>query len=289
LIWNHLLNWSNGYQELTKFTSGWVITGGKLVLTFGGLERYSIPYFDPNGSPETYDYYYSKLHEWAKAPASSNGQENLVWHTSNTLKKPDITWTVVSGQGRVRKAPDEAYDTPNPSANGIGNFDDSSCFQGSPQKYDWKVLGKKEILVPYNCNAIALSSAADFVQPRFPNPNIVRWEKHRVWVVDATLHPGERNTSARRVCYFDEDTYLMLLTEMYDGNGKMVKTAMCHNRCVPHLPGTLESGYALWDTNSGDYTVIGFIKDPPYNTAEFFGPQDAELFDPQQMAASASF
>ena len=50
LIWNHLINWTDGYAELTRFTSGWVITGGNIVLTFGGLERYIIPYFDPNGT-----------------------------------------------------------------------------------------------------------------------------------------------------------------------------------------------------------------------------------------------
>jgi hypothetical protein len=200
-----------------------------------------------------------------------------------------MTWTVVAGQGRVRKAPDEAYDTPNPSANGIGNFDDSSGFDGSPQKYDWKVLGKKEILVPYNCNNISQTLAKDFVQPGFPNPNIMRWEKHRVWVLEATLHPGERNTTARRMCYLDEDTYVMQLTEMYDHNDNMVKTAIIPIRCVPHLPGALENGYMLWETDSGDYTVIGFLKYPPYDTNEYFGPQPATAFDPQQMAASASF
>ena len=177
----------------------------------------------------------------------------------------------------MRKAPDEAYDTPNPSANGIGNFDDSSGFNGSPQKYDWKVLGKKEMLVPYNCNQITATLAKDYVQPGFPNPEVVRWEKHRVWVLEATLHPGERNTTQRRMCYLDEDTYTMQLTEMYDNDGNMVKTAIIPIKCVPHLPGALENGYALWDTNSGDYTVIGFMKVPPYDTNEYFGPQAAGL------------
>jgi hypothetical protein len=76
---------------------------------------------------------------------------------------------------------------------------------------------------------------------------------------------------------------------MYDANGNMVKTAMCPTRCVPHLPGTLENGYALWQTDSGDYTVIGFIKAPGWDTTEYFAPQDAGFFSPQQMAASASF
>jgi hypothetical protein len=117
----------------------------------------------------------------------------------------------------------------------------------------------------------------------------MRWEKHRVWVLEATLHPGERNTTVRRMCYLDEDTYIMQLAEMYDADDQMVKVALTPTRVVPHLPGTIENGYMLWETDSGDYTFIGFMKYPPYDTKEYFGPQPATAFDPQQMAASASF
>ena len=289
LIWNHLLNWAYGWQEKVDFSSGWVVSHGNVVLVFGSLIRAVVPYYDPAMTLDKYDGYFFKLHEWSKAPASSDGQEIIDWHTSNTLRNPDMVWSVVNGQGRVRKAPDEAYDTPNPSANGIGNFDDSNGFDGSPQKYDWKVLGKKEMLVPYNCNQIAFTLATDFVQPGYPNPAVMRWEKHRVWVLEATLHPGERNTTHRRLCYIDEDTWIMQIAEMYDADNDMVKVAITPTRCIPHLPGTIESGYMLWETASGDYTAIGFMKVPPYDTNEYFAPQSPSFFDPQQMAASASF
>jgi len=289
LIWNHLLNWQYGWQQQTDFSPGFVVIQGKAILVFGAFNRTIVPYYDPNGSAETYDGYFFKLHSWGKQPASTDGQESLVWHTSNTLQNPDIVWTVVSGQGRVRKAPDEAYDTPNPTSNGLSNYDDSSGFYGSPQKYDWKVIGKKEMLVPYNCQEIAFSPSSEYVQPGFPNPNVMRWEKHRVWVLEATLHPGERNTTHRRLCYLDEDTYVMQLAEMYDANNNMAKTAIVPLRRNPHLPGTMTNGYALWQTSTGNYTVIGFMKYPPYDTDEYFGPQPKLAFDPQQMAASASF
>jgi hypothetical protein len=288
LIWNHLLNWDT-FEQTTRLSMGYVVTGNSKINTIGVLGHTIFPFFDPNGSPETYDGYYYKMHAYFILPESSRGQEDLTWHTSNQLIHPDITWSLVNGQGRVRKAPDEAYDTPNPSANGIGNFDDSSCFSGNPQKYDWKVLGKREMLVPYNCNRIRFTPPDVYVQPGFPNPDIVRWEKHRVWVVEATLHPGERNTTARRMCYIDEDTYLMVLTDSYDSDNNMVKTAVAYNRCVPSLPGTIENGYALWETNSGDYTVIGYMAVPGYDTAEYLISASPEVFDAQEMAASASF
>jgi hypothetical protein len=289
LIWNHLLSWSNGWQELSKFSPGYVVVGDNVVLATGSMTRFICPFYDPNGSIETYDGYFSKLHQWSMAPASADGQETLVWHSSNSITNPDIVWTVVSGQGRVRKAPDEAYDTPNPESNGICNYDDSVGFYGSPQQYDWKLLGKKEMLVAYNCNQIPQSLASDYVKPGFPNPEITRFEKHRVWVVEATLHPGERNTTHRRMCYMDEDTYVILHADMYDASDNLVKTTMIPMKCVPHLPGSLENGYITWNQVSGDYTVIGFMKDPPYDTNEYFAPQPIKLFEPQQMAASASF
>ena len=288
LIWNHLLNW-NTFEQDTNLSMGFVVTGGSKINTIGVAGHTIYPFFDPNGSPETYAGYYSKMHAYFKLPESSRGQEDLTWHTSNQLLHPDITWSVVSGQGRVRKAPDEAYDTPNPSANGIGNFDDSSCFAGNPQKYDWKLIGKKEMIVPYNCNKIRFTNVDDFVQPGFPNPDVLRWEKHRVWVVDATLHPGERNTTARRMCYFDEDTYLLMHLDSFDADGNMIKTATNYNRCVPSLPGTLENGYALWETNSGDYTVIGYMVVPGYDTGEYLIHSSPGVYDAEQMAASASF
>jgi len=288
LIWNHLLAWG-GYQDWTQFTPGFVITGNTIVLTFGGSVRYVVPYYDPNGSPEAFDGYYSKEHAYFKAPATANGQEALVWTSTNVQEKPDITWSLVNGQGRVRKAPDEAYDTPNPSANGINNYDDASGFAGSPQKYDWKVIGKQEMLIPYNNNNMRFENASDIVKPGRPNPDLVRWEKHRVWVLEATLHPGERNTSAKRMAYLDEDTFFIALTDCFDAQGDLIKHTTVYFRCIPSLPGLITLGYACWNTNSGDYTIILTMKYPPYGGDEYFAALPPATFDPQQMAASASF
>lgn len=148
-IWNHLVRWQT-FENYAKYSGGFVVSGNNVVVAFGGSSHYTCPYYDPNGSPATYDGYLSKLHEFFLAPPASDGQEALVWVSSNVNLHPNITWTVLNGQGRVRKAPDEAYDTPNPETNGINNYDDASGFAGSPQKYDWKLLGKQEMLVPYN-------------------------------------------------------------------------------------------------------------------------------------------
>lgn len=288
LIWNHLVSWS-GYSLHITYGSSWVVVGSDIILTAGLNNYFVYPYYDPKGSPETYDGYFYKLHSYTIQPPASNGQETVVWHTSNTTVKPDITWTLVNGQGRVRKAPDEAYDTPDPIANGLDNFDDGTGFYGSPQRYDWKLIAKQEMLIPYNCNNLCQHNARDLVRKGFPNPDLVRWEKHRVWVVEATLHPGEHNTTARRRVYIDEDALYIVLSDMYDHDDVLVKTLTSYNRCIPSVPVLIASGYALWNMQSGDYTMTSPQSNPPYIANIYFMPISPDQFDAEAMAANASF
>ncbi len=54
------------------------------------------------------------------------------------------------GQRRVKAAPDVAYDTPNPGTAGATTYDDAFMFNGAMDRYDFKLIGKKEMYVPYN-------------------------------------------------------------------------------------------------------------------------------------------
>lgn len=288
LIWNHLTAWYD-YSDYSVFNPGGVVIGGKMILVAGTLSRTIYPYFDPNGSLETFEGYYSKGHYYDKAPGSVVGQETLTWHSTNVNVKPDIVWTLLNGQGRVRKAPNEAFDAPNPESNGIANIDESSCFYGNPSQYDWRYISKQEMLVPYNCNAMLFYNAQDLFGPHFPDPNIVRWEKHRVWVVEATLHPGEHNVNAKRRFYIDEDSWYALLGEGYDANGTMVKGYAIYNACIPSVPGTVEQDTLVFDLQSGNYVFNGSAKYPPYTNDKFAIPQAETYFEPQLMAANAAF
>jgi hypothetical protein len=288
LIWNHLTAW-DGFSIVSRFDPGSVVINGKPVLVNGTLSRTIYPYYDPDVTPETFDGYYSKGHYYSQAPGSVNGQEILVWHSTNINRNPDIVWELLNGQGRVRKAPDEAYDTPSPTANGIGNIDESSCFYGNPSQYNWTYIAKQEMLVPYNCNTMSLAPLNDFLGPHFPNPSNVRWEKHRVWVVEATLAPGQHNVNARRRFYIDEDTWIALLGEGYDAQDTLVKAYAVYNNCIPSLPGTIEFATATFSLLTGDYAINGNVSAPPHAGGQFVVSQPDADFEAQEMAANASF
>jgi hypothetical protein len=289
LIWNHLIGWG-GYSTSATFNPGCVVINGELILSGSTFSKTIYPYFDPNGSLETFDGYLSKGHYYYVAPGSVVGQEILTWHSTNVNIHPDIVWSLLNGQGRVRKDPNEAFDSPNPASNGIATVDESSCFYGNPSQYDWTYIEKKEMLVPYNSNKLIFHDLSKVMGSHFLNPELVRWEKHRVWVVEAKLHPGIRNVNSKRRLYIDEDSWFALLGEGYDGDGVMWKAYALYNQCEPSVPTTCEQGMAVFNLLTGDYVFNGCIPYGKFTETQLNGVQiPPSIFEPQQMAANASF
>jgi len=288
LIWNHLTPWV-GFCYETQMSQGFVMTNGVPLLTDGVHARVKCGFYDPKGSLETYDGYMSKLHASYKRPAASVGQEQIIWTSSNPTKAPDNIWELLVGQGRVRRAPNEQFDTPNADTNGVTNADEGQGFNGNPIQYDWKYIGKKEMFVPYNTNDIYFSTPEEFLSPKFPNPDLVRWEKHRVWVVEATLHPGFRNVVAKRRFYFDEDTFIILLGEGYDTDGNLWKYYYNYVQVNPNMPGVAPQGAGILNLQTGDYTWQGVLQEPPLTGPTSFAVTADTVYDVQLLAANASF
>jgi len=288
IIWNKLTAWYT-YQDYSVANPGAVMIGGRLTLVAATRGYFIYPYYAPDVTPENYDGYYSKLHVTDIAPGSVVGQESLVWHSTNVNLNPDIVWTLLNGQGRVRKAPDEAFDSPNPEGNGIDSVDEAQCFYGNPSQYNWTCVGKKEMLIPYNTNKMLFTTLQALCGPHYLNPDIVRWEKHRVWVIEANLAPGNHNVNAKRRYYIDEDSWWAALGEGYDANGNMVKGYALYNACFPSLPSTSECAEMVQSFITGDYTFNGNITYAPYTESFYTATPAPSEFEAQEMAARASF
>ncbi|TXT39973.1 MAG: hypothetical protein FD135_1725 [Comamonadaceae bacterium] len=86
---------------------------------------------------------------------------------------------------------------------------------------------------------------------KFPNPDYVRWELHRVWVVDATLRAGQRHQAPKSRYYCDEDNWQCTLADRWDANGQLWKTLWTHNFVAPDLPGTVSAAMGFNDLISG--------------------------------------
>jgi hypothetical protein len=290
LIWNHLTSW-RGVSRYSKFAPSFVVADGRLALSVASVSRNIYPYYDPGGSPDVYAGYFGKEHLYYKIPTNVQGEEKISWFSTDPETDADITWYLLNGQGRVHKVPDpeKAYAASNPAASAITALDEYSCFDGTPAQYDWRYLGKQEMLVPYNCNAMHFAAAQDVLGVKFPNPDIVRWEKYRVWVVEAVLRSGATNALARRRLYIDEDSWLALLGEAYDASGALIKYHTTYNRCIPSLPATCKQGSLVFDLTSGNYVYAGGVGFGTSAADEFAGPQPSALFDPEEMCARCSF
>ncbi len=192
------------------------------------------------------------------APARLQGDVLLVHEFIDQVKEPRNAWIYNPGQRRVRRAPEVAYDGPGTAADNLRTADDLDMMNGSPDRYDWKLVGKKEMYIPYNSYRMNSGdlSFKELLPKGHMNPDYLRYEKHRVWVVEATLKKGSRHIYARRTLYVDEDTWQIAMIDVYDGRGELWRFheghAFVHYQVkVPWLAG--ESQY---DLISGRYLMM---------------------------------
>jgi hypothetical protein len=153
------------------------------------------------------------------APATLEGTVFLVHEPLDQVKQARSAWIYNAGQRRVRRAPDLAYDNVNDGTEGIRVTDQFDAWNGAPDRYDWKLVGKQEVYVPYNSYKLAnkaLRYKEDIIRKNTPNSDLMRYELHRVWVVDGTLKPGSKHIYGRRTFYLDEDTWTVLYEDAYD-------------------------------------------------------------------------
>ncbi|GAC1624587.1 MAG: DUF1329 domain-containing protein [Nevskia sp.] len=192
------------------------------------------------------------------APARLAGSVLLVHEPLDQSRVPRSAWTYNPGQRRMRQAPNLAYDNPGTASDGLRTSDDLGLFNGATDRYAWDLVGKREIYVPYNSYRISAGvPLKDLIRPGHLNQDLARYELHRVWVVEARLKPGTSHLYARRTFYLDEDSWLPLSVDKYDGRGELYRVAEMHSIELYDVPmpfGTVEVHY---DLPSGRYLALG--------------------------------
>ena len=182
----------------------------------------------------------------------------LVHENIDQFREPRNAWVYNAGQRRVRRAPNVAYDGPGRASDGLRTADDLDGFNGAPDRYDWKLLGKKEMYVgmnTYRLNSRELDYG-DIIMPGHINPAPTRYELHRTWVVEATLKEGERHVYARRLFYLDEDTWSIVLKDQYDGRGELWRVSQ--GQGIYHYDAEVPWGAEVQnDLLSGRFLVTG--------------------------------
>lgn len=283
VIWNHLLRW-RGTAWQWSATQYQLTSDGKAVLTTDGTADQQMPYYFQDGSLESFmkapEYWMIRL---VNSGPPIRAGEAIVGRLNMDASK-DQAWVYLTGQRRVRKLPNPCCDTPTPATAGVMSFDEIETFTGRLDRFDWKLSGKKELYIPYNGNKLLQPKTdAEVVGAHFPNPDHVRWELHRVWVVDASLRSGQRHQAPKSRYYCDEDTWLCVLADRWDANGQLWKSVWTHNFVAPDLPGTVAGAIGYNDLLSGT-AYVGNLFNSKASQQPFKPRYPDRVFTPDAMA-----
>jgi hypothetical protein len=261
VIWNHQVRYLGGglFRQIASFP---VRAGGS---TFE-IKADELRVFAQNmDKPEDNRllYFRSAL----LAPATLVGSVTLVHEPLDQVKEKRSAWVYNSGQRRVRRAPDLAYDAITDGTEGMRTTDQYDAYNGAPDRYDFKLLGKKEIYVPYNTYKLMDKKVkySDIIQPGTINADMVRYELHRVWVVDATLKPSEKHIFGRRTFYIDEDSWSVVWEDAYDTRGNLWRVGM-HPVIQFYDSGLMWYAANVWhDLSNGGYFAASLSnQEPPW-------------------------
>lgn len=286
VMWNHLLAWKGTtlHNASVAYTA---TSAGTLQLASRTDAFDTFPYYYPDGEKD-FDGYYMKIISRILAPPYQAGGGALQMQPLNPIQQPPRGWQYLAGQRRTREAPQLEYDTPNFFADGIGNFDEYQVFWGALDEYDCKLVGKKEMYVPYNMNKALSASAQEQLKGHFFSPDYSRWELHRVWIVEMTVKAGKRNVDAKRIMYVDEDTWNILLCDIYDSSNTLWKFIFSVPLIMPKIPCLLGSTFTLLhDLHANVYATFNGLDSSIHNPWEPIPQKPASFFTPGQLAALA--
>jgi hypothetical protein len=251
VLWNHITRYRGGSftRETTAFMTtptgdySWKTERDRLAYSEELLD------YDPKKSRNILYYFTSEN----IAPARDVGGVLLVHETLNQVKEPRMAWQYNSGQRRVRRAPQVAYDSPGPG--NLRTTDQTDMFNGSPDRYDWQLVGKREMYVPYNSFRLAdpANSYDELITPGHLNQDKTRYELHRVWEIVGTLKEGQRHVYSKRHLFIDEDSWTIVEADHYDARGNLWRVSENHILPLYDVQTQISAGELTYDLISGRY------------------------------------
>ena len=279
VMWNHLNKWQ-GESVYFPFKSFLVDSGGRVTLASEAINRTSSPFYYAGAE---FRPWYVEIYQVTDAPAFKAGETILAKEPLDPIGVGLQAWQYLVGQRRVRRAPNLAYDTPNTVNSGVDFFDEPFGFLGPMDHYTWKIVGKKEMIIPYNDNGLFLIPIARMLKAGHLSPDGLRWEVHRVWQIEATLAPGKRHVLPRRMFYVDEDTWSVVLADGWDAQGQLWHTNETFPSIYPDFPGTIPVNFMTIDLLKNSYSFTSDGENHPQYQKVAHWP--SQMYTPEFVAS----
>jgi len=285
VIWNHKLR----YQDLSKrrWNNQFAVTTGGDFNLVKIQEDAEFPYNAPNATLEGLNNVGVYFLQMTMAPPRLAGTILLVHETMDQVKEARRAWQYNPGQKRLRRAPNVGYDNPGTAADGLRTNDQLDVFNGATDRYEWKLLGKKEMYVPANSYLIHSDKHKykDIVKKGHLNQELARYELRRVWVVDSTLKKGTSHIYKRRTFYVEEDGWQIAAVDIYDNRDQLWRVQEAHTVMAYDKPYQMSIGETVYDLQSNRYLVMALNNEDTETVSKEF---DDNYFDPANVSKLAT-
>jgi hypothetical protein len=268
LIWNHRLRYK-GSGSLRHISLVAPVAGGAFTEVRMTVKTTN-PYYQQGATLESIGNLLLLFLQQTNSPPRLAGTSLLIHESLNQVEQPRNAWIYNPGQRRVIRAPNVAYDSPTAATDALHVADMTDMFNGALDRFSWELKGKREMYVPYNAYRIHSNEVDydDLVQRGHLDTSYMRYELHRVWVVEARLREGFRHINPRRTYYLDEDSYQILMADHYDANLELWRYSEAHPinfYDVPTVWTTIEVHHDLNSRRFASYRLDPRKPVPPFN------------------------
>ncbi len=220
-------------------------------------------------------------------PEREKGGVTVAQEPINFAANKRLAWSYDPGTRRVRQLPEFGFDQPSAGTSGKVTIDSDRLFNGSPERYNWKLLGKREMYIPANAYRIHGNTIkyADLIKPGHANPDLMRYELRRVWVVEGTLKEGFRHVFGKRVLFIDEDTWHAVMSDYYDARGSLWQWGYINYYYAFDMQAWHAGTTYFHDLNSGSYVGYGLFNEREKGPVLNEGKMRPEQFTPEAARA----
>lgn len=284
VMWNHILRYN------TKGFRGHVAaaatnTAGEYVPKRSYVEL-SYVYNNPKTTLKTLNNQNLYVLSKTVAPASAAGTAYLLHIPLDRIAKGTGVWSFMAG-ARVLRVADVGYD--NPAFDGLMTQDQIDMFNGPLDRYTIKLLGKREMILPYNSYALydPRLKYRDIIHKGHINQDLARFEKHRVWVIEAETRDGIKHLYRKRVFYLDEDSWIVIAQDIYDDRRQFWRYSESHSVNFPAVPVMVNGVQVHYDLQSRRYVVINLTNEEK-ELVEYDWEADPDYFTPSSLKRFAT-
>ena len=260
-LWNHILRYNTtGYRGYVNNAVVNPAGDYKVVRSYFEL---SIRYNRPETTLENFENKNVYIFLKVVAPPSSAGDAFLLHVPLDRARDNTGVWAYNPGQNRTRRIGEVGYDNPITELDGLLTHDQVDMFNGQLDRYTFKLVGQKEVYVPYNNYEMYSQKYKypDLIRKGHLNADLTRYELHRVWLIEANVRPGQSHIYKKRVFYVDEDSWQILMQDMYDTRDQFWRTSESYAVVYYQVPVLINLLQVHYDLQSRQYVVLNMTNE----------------------------